>query len=62
MPFNPVHHDYYAILDIPKSANTEEVKSAYRKLAKHPDRSNELNATASFQAASPPLPRHRTIY
>lgn len=40
--------DYYSILGIPKSANQDDIKKAYRKLASkhHPDRGGD---TAKFQ-------------
>ena len=45
--------DYYSVLGIGKTASTEEVKKAYKKLAKawHPDknRNNSLLATQRFQ-------------
>ncbi|MDV3198087.1 MAG: molecular chaperone DnaJ [Vigna little leaf phytoplasma] len=43
--------DYYAILGLSKDANENEIKSAYRKLAKkyHPDVSKEPDATAKFK-------------
>lgn len=45
-------HDYYAILEIPQSADSATIKLTYKglALAKHPDRRrNEPNATAEFQ-------------
>jgi DnaJ homolog subfamily B member 11 len=38
------NRDFYKILDIKKTANTNEVKKAYRKLAKelHPDKVKEV--------------------
>jgi len=43
--------DYYKILGIPKSASKEEVKTAYKKLAKqfHPDVNKDPNATEKFK-------------
>ncbi|MFH0970507.1 MAG: molecular chaperone DnaJ [Candidatus Diapherotrites archaeon] len=46
--------DYYSILGIDRSATPEQVKAAYKKLAKqwHPDVNKERNATEKFKEIS----------
>jgi curved DNA-binding protein len=48
---NMEYKDYYAILDLDKKANQDEIKKAYRRLARkyHPDVSKEKNAEEQFK-------------
>ncbi len=46
--------DYYDVLGVPKGANKDEIKAAYRKLALqfHPDRNKSPDATERFKEIS----------
>ena len=48
------YKDYYAALGVAKTANADEIKKAYRKLARkyHPDVSKEKDAKEKFQEVS----------
>src|SRR4029078_12823480 len=45
------YRDYYETLNVPRSASADEVKKAYRRLARkfHPDVSKEKDAEAKFK-------------
>jgi DnaJ-class molecular chaperone len=42
---------YYEVLDVPKDANTAQIKKAYYKMARqyHPDQSEDPNADEIFK-------------
>ncbi|HEY1327441.1 MAG TPA: DnaJ C-terminal domain-containing protein [Casimicrobiaceae bacterium] len=48
------YKDYYATLDVPRDASEDDIKRAYRKLARkyHPDVSKEPNAEERFKEVS----------
>ena len=45
------YKDYYSIMGVARTASQDEIKRAYRKLAKkyHPDVSKEANAEVKFK-------------
>jgi Ca-activated chloride channel family protein len=49
-----VEHDYYSILEISRSASQQEIKQAYRRLARlyHPDTSPDESTTRLFHLVS----------
>src|ERR1700754_4580016 len=48
------YRDYYEVLGVPRGASTEEIRSAYRRLARenHPDVSKDPDASARFSEIS----------
>lgn len=53
--FTLANRDFYKILNVKKTANTNEIKKAYRKLAKelHPDKNkDDPNASEKFSDLS----------
>ena len=64
------YRDYYALLGVPRTADAEEIKRAYRKAAMkyHPDRGSEdPEADAKFKEASEAYevlsdPERRNLY
>ena len=45
------NRDYYDVLGVPKNASTEDIKTAFRKLARlyHPDVSKDPDAEEKFK-------------
>jgi len=53
------YKDYYKILGVAKDVSKEDLKKAYRKLARkyHPDVSKEANAEAKLKKLVKPMKR-----
>ncbi|EEP80908.1 predicted protein [Uncinocarpus reesii 1704] len=51
MPSHNASHDYYAVLEVPQTADLNKIKSSYRTIAMvtHPDKNSNPDATAKFQ-------------
>lgn len=61
--------DYYKTLGIPKGANEEEIKKAYRRMALrfHPDKNKDANAEEKFKEIAEAYevlsdPKKRAVY
>lgn len=61
--------DYYKMLGIPKGANEEEIKKAYRRMALrfHPDKNKDANAEEKFKEIAEAYevlsdPKKRAVY
>jgi len=59
----PTQRDYYEILGVPRSSNPEQLKGAFRNLARkyHPDVSKEPDAEAGLKRSTKPMPSFPTL-